>query len=124
MSKLDSVKKIVRDFSDVADFVFVYVEEAHPVDGWDYESNKYKIPEHKTVADRLEAAKLLADTGLPPCTLLIDTMENTAVRAYFAYPERLYVLENGKVSFVGGIGPFGYHPKAVREWLVGYKRRE
>lgn len=34
MAKLHDFGEIVRDFSDVADFVIVYIEEAHPSDGW------------------------------------------------------------------------------------------
>lgn len=33
-AKLRDFGEIVRDFSDVADFVIVYIEEAHPSDGW------------------------------------------------------------------------------------------
>ena len=32
--KLRDFGEIVRDFSDIADFIIVYIEEAHPSDGW------------------------------------------------------------------------------------------
>jgi hypothetical protein len=31
---LDEFRSIVKEFEDVADFVLVYIEEAHPADGW------------------------------------------------------------------------------------------
>lgn len=34
MAKLRDFGEIVREFSDIADFVIVYIEEAHPSDGW------------------------------------------------------------------------------------------
>ena len=34
IAKMDQVHDVHRDFSAVADFVFVYVQEAHPDDGW------------------------------------------------------------------------------------------
>ena len=34
MSQLDAFQKMVNDFSQVADFCVVYIEEAHPSDGW------------------------------------------------------------------------------------------
>lgn len=34
MVKLRDFGEIVRDFSDIADFIIVYIEEAHPSDGW------------------------------------------------------------------------------------------
>ena len=34
MAKLRDFGEIVHDFSNIADFVIVYIEEAHPSDGW------------------------------------------------------------------------------------------
>ena len=34
MSQLDEFKKMANQFSHVADFCVVYIEEAHPSDGW------------------------------------------------------------------------------------------
>ena len=34
MSALNGFRKLVADFNEIADFLIVYVEEAHPVDGW------------------------------------------------------------------------------------------
>ena len=34
MSQLDTFQKMANDFSQVADFCVVYIEEAHPLDGW------------------------------------------------------------------------------------------
>lgn len=34
MSQLDEFQKMAQDFSQVADFCVVYIEEAHPSDGW------------------------------------------------------------------------------------------
>ena len=34
LSQLDAFQKMVNDFSKVADFCVVYIEEAHPSDGW------------------------------------------------------------------------------------------
>ena len=34
MAKLQKFRKIVQDYSGIADFAIVYVEEAHPSDGW------------------------------------------------------------------------------------------
>ena len=34
IAKMAYIHEAQRDFADVADFVFVYVQEAHPYDGW------------------------------------------------------------------------------------------
>jgi thiol-disulfide isomerase/thioredoxin len=37
MKKIDKYAEIIADYKDVADFVTVYIEEAHPQDGWAFE---------------------------------------------------------------------------------------
>ena len=49
----------------------------------------------------------------------IDDMSNAANDAYAAWPERLYVIdETGRIAYRGGMGPFKYNPKEVRDWLA------
>ena len=49
----------------------------------------------------------------------IDDMSNAANDAYAAWPERLYVVdEGGHIAYRGGMGPFNYNPAEVREWLA------
>ena len=42
MAKLRQFNEIARDFTDVADFVVVYIEEAHPTDGWAFKVRFFK----------------------------------------------------------------------------------
>lgn len=44
VAKLSDFGEIVRDFSDIADFVIVYIEEAHPSDGWALKVSSSKLP--------------------------------------------------------------------------------
>lgn len=49
----------------------------------------------------------------------IDEMNNAANDAYAAWPERLYIIDkDGCISYKGGMGPFNYEPKEIREWLT------
>ena len=51
-------------------------------------------------------------------------MSNAANDAYAAWPERLYIIdEGGHISYKGGNGPFKYDPKEVRAWLAKALRR-
>ena len=34
MAKLHIFRRMVRDFGGIADFAVIYIEEAHPADGW------------------------------------------------------------------------------------------
>lgn len=48
-------------------------------------------------------------------------MDNQCNSLYAAWPERLYIIHNGHVVFKGGIGPEGYHPELVEEWVNFYQ---
>lgn len=37
MKRMEKFAQLIADFKDVADFVTVYIEEAHPQDGWAFE---------------------------------------------------------------------------------------
>ncbi|CAH1267021.1 DIO1 [Branchiostoma lanceolatum] len=157
------VKRIMSDFATVADFVVVYVAEAHPTDGWvmsksmdiharsqDFEwggsfsclrdqraplkkwtfkpvggfgrtprtppGYGHDIGQHRSLEERLAAAEMLALHDLP-CTVLVDTMDNAAVRAYAAMPDRFYIVLDGVCVYKGAPGPGGYQPEEVRDWL-------
>lgn len=44
-------------------------------------------------------------------------MSNAGEKRYAAWPERLYIIDGGKVAYVGGKGPFDYKPPEVAAWL-------
>uniref|UniRef100_A0A8C4EPS8 Iodothyronine deiodinase n=1 Tax=Dicentrarchus labrax TaxID=13489 RepID=A0A8C4EPS8_DICLA len=112
-------KELVKDFSDVADFLVVYIAEAHSTDGWAF-TNNFDINQHQSLEDRLAAAKILVQKE-PLCPVVVDEMNNSAAIKYGAMPERLYVLQAGKVVYKGAIGPWGYDPKEVRSFLEKMK---
>ena len=135
-----------KEYKDRADFAIIYLEEAHPTDGWMYPAVKHQIVQHTEMAHRVEAAKSLIQdlqeigervqpglTGLaldlPP--MFVDTMDNLASCAFGALPERLVVLgaagESGKegrgdgeqaeVLWLGGKGPEDYRVSDCRKAL-------
>ncbi|XP_019626689.1 PREDICTED: type I iodothyronine deiodinase-like [Branchiostoma belcheri] len=111
------VKRIMSDFASVADFVVVYVAEAHPTDGWALSGNMATdIRQHRSLEERLAAAEMLALHDIP-CPILVDTMDNAAARAYAALPERLYIVLDGVCVYRGEQGTGGYRPEEVRDWL-------
>ena len=122
MSQLDAFNKVVSDFDSCADFVAVYIAEAHPLEGWTLDNNEYGIGQHKQIEDRRSAAEMLKDAGMA-CPVVMDTMANEAIDEYAALPEALYVIENGVVK-VKCLGPYGdYNPENVRKWLQSYVKR-
>jgi hypothetical protein len=84
--------------------VFVYLFEAHATDEWPL-GDAVVINQHQTLDDRIAAAKLLQDKYHAECEIYVDSMGNAFNKAFFAWPERFYVLsmvkydhEDGKAS--------------------------
>ncbi|XP_039094942.1 type I iodothyronine deiodinase isoform X2 [Hyaena hyaena] len=84
-------------------------------DGWAFKNN-VNIRNHRDLQDRLQAARLLLDRH-PQCPVVVDTMRNQSSRLYAALPERLYVLQEGRILYKGKPGPWNYHPEEVRAVL-------
>ncbi|KAJ1063989.1 hypothetical protein K5549_009301 [Capra hircus] len=110
-----SIWDFMQDFGSVADFLIIYIEEAHASDGWAFKNN-VDIKNHRNLQDRLRAAHLLLDRS-PQCPVVVDTMKNQSSSCYAALPERLYVLQEGRILYKGKPGPWNYHPEEVRAVL-------
>jgi hypothetical protein len=123
MGQLAAFIDLAEDHKD-ADFVTVYLEEAHPTEGWLYPSVEHFIKQHKILSDRLSAASILhtklqalvkgRDVEVP---LLVDSMQNSASRAFGALPERLVIIHEERVHFIGGRGPQDYSISEVSNSL-------
>uniref|UniRef100_A0A668SEV5 Iodothyronine deiodinase n=1 Tax=Oreochromis aureus TaxID=47969 RepID=A0A668SEV5_OREAU len=120
---------LVEDFSDVADFLLVYIDEAHPSDGWvapPMGSCSFSFRKHQNLEERMGAARQLTEHfSLPPqCQLVADCMDNNANVAYGVSNERVCIVQQKKIAYLGGKGPFFYNLKDVRQWLEqSYGRR-
>lgn len=119
MYKLGEFKQLVKDFSDVADFLVVYIAEAHSTDGWAF-TNNIDINLHQSLEDRLSAAQILVRKD-PLCPVVVDDMSDVTATKYGALPERLYVLQAGNIVYKGTEGPWGYDPLEVRAFLQKMK---
>jgi hypothetical protein len=118
------LRGIWEKYKDRAEFLTVYVSEAHPDDEWRMESNREEkviLDQPRTFEERREAARLLVDRfeyGLP---LALDAMDDKAEAAYAAWPERLYVVaKGGRIVYRGGLGPFGFHPEEMERALAAH----
>lgn len=123
MTRLAAFQRIVRQYADIADFVVVYIEEAHPSDGWASTDAPHQIPKHRCLEDRLRAAQLML-AEVPGSNVVVDNMENSSNAAYGAYFERLYIVRDERVVYQGGRGPEGYRISELRTWLEEYRNTE
>lgn len=120
MTRLKAFQRLVSQYTDIVDSLLVYIEEAHPSDGWMSSDAPYQIPKHRCLEDRLKAAQLM-NLEVPGCVVVADSMDNSSNVAYGAYFDRLYILQDGKVVYQGGRGPEGYRISELRNWLDEYR---
>lgn len=113
--------EMYQDYKDRADFLAVYIREAHPLDEWQMKSNVDQgvcYPQPQTLAQRVAIANDFTQRFHFPIPMGVDPMNDAANRAYAGWPERIYIIdESGKIVYRGGIGPFNYHPEEARAWL-------
>lgn len=117
MGKLDTFCEMVKRYADCVDFLIIYVEEAHPTDGW-YFTNKYTVASHKTLQDRIESALNLSIDRELPCPLVVDSMDDACQLAYGGHPERLFVIQDGRIIYHGGKGPQNYSLPELEAFLL------
>ena len=116
--------KIYEDYKDHADFLTIYIREAHPLDEWQMKSNAkdkddvcYVQP--KTLDQRVAIANDFSKRFKFPLPFGIDEMSIAANDAYAAWPESLYILDEiVHISYKGVYGRFKYYPKEVLAWLA------
>ena len=109
--------QIYRQYNDSVEFFVVYVQEAHPTDGWQTDSNVEQsvlFRQHRSYDERESVAQSCSidlHIGLP---IIIEEMNNAVDEAYGAAPERLYLVDvDGKVAYHGGAGPHFFN---LDEW--------
>ena len=122
MAKFGEFCNVASSFAPVADFVTVYIEEAHAADGWAF-NNNVSINKHCQIEDRISAAKRLLEHK-PTFPIVCDGMNEEANFTYGGLYERLYIIHRGKIAYQGGRGPRLYFLKEVVEWLENYRSLE
>lgn len=115
------IEKLREEHEAKVEFVIVYIKEAHPDDEWQMDSNRkeavlYRQP--KTFEARVELARAFMNKLNVKTTTLVDDITNKAMACYAAWPERIYVIEtDGHIVYKGGMGPFGFKPEELTEFL-------
>ena len=107
---------------DNADFLMVYVREAHPTDGWVMKSNEkvgVAVAQPTTFVARQAVAEQCATKLNPSMPLLVDDISDTVGNMYSGMPARLYVIDTqGNVAYKSGRGPFGFKPEEMEQALL------
>jgi hypothetical protein len=111
-----------RRYGDRAEFIAVYVKEAHPTDGWRMASNDqagiaFKQP--RELGERTDVAHKCCGALEITMPLLVDGIDDAVGHAYSGMPDRLYVIDRaGRVAYKSGRGPFGFKPGEMEQALA------
>jgi hypothetical protein len=102
-------------------FYVVYIQEAHPVDGWQMPSNveaKVLVASAHTFDERDAAANVCVVKLGIKIPALVDDINDTTEIAYTGWPDRLYVIDrDGQIAYKSRPGPYGFKPPEVEKTL-------
>ncbi|QDT98734.1 deiodinase-like protein [Gimesia aquarii] len=122
-NQLEGVDAVYEQFKDRAQFLFVYVREAHPdsvlsvIDQNGKESLR-KIPQPTDMLTRVSNAAICQRTKDLNIPIAIDTIDNRVGKAYAGRPNRMVVVgTDGKFLFVTVPSPLGTDARSLRNWL-------
>jgi len=124
LGTLNDFIKFSKEYSTKAKFLNIYIEEAHPTDGWYIEGSKYILAQHKTIEERFHAAQLLKkefeninnqlhdnqdeQDKSEDQIIIVDDINNIISQLFGAIPERMAIIYQNKLFYLGGKGPFDY----------------
>lgn len=113
-----------RKWKPQAEFLTVYIREAHPVkdDESATPTNKLAgiiVKQPRTLEERSKVAERCSAVLNIDTPMVVDTIDNRIAQTYQAMPDRLYVIgRDGRVAYMGGPGPFGFNPYEMEQALM------
>jgi hypothetical protein len=95
----------------------VYIDEAHPSDIWQMQSNikegvLFRNP--TTSEEREKVASSCVRKLHLAIPALIDSIDNRVEQRYTGWPDRIYLIgSDGRIRFKTEPGPFGFDAKSL-----------
>lgn len=99
-----AINEAFRRYKDQAEFVMIYVREAHPAETGAIPENKAlgPIPAPTNLHERSQLAQTCATNLHLQMPLLVDDMDDSTAERYQSWPERLYVVgSDGRIAYAG-----------------------
>lgn len=95
----------------------IYIREAHPTDGWYLGEGKGPdLDDPKTMEERRGVAGDCEAAMAYGIKTYVDEMDDAVMKAYVAWPERLYLVDKtGHVAYAGERGPWGFSPGELKD---------
>ena len=120
--KVMAVKPLFEKYGEKAEFMMVYIREAHPESviqvKKDGKELLKKFEQTDSFEQRMENAQYCSSLLDLPFPIIVDGDDNMVKEAYAGWPIRLMVVdEKGKIAFDGGKGPKGFEAEKLGNWL-------
>lgn len=118
------MNRLYKEYSDRAEFLLVYIREAHPDDGWQVPPNRRQgviVNQPKTSSERAKVATQACSALRLELPTVVDSMDNKVGEAYQGWPDRLYVVgKSGTIDYAGDKGPWGFDVGELESFLEIY----
>ena len=124
-SQLDGIDEVYEQFKDKAEFLFVYVREAHPNSVLSIEDEKGNeslrtIPQAANAEERKQAAIYCQRSIQLQLPIAVDSIDNKVGQAYAGWPNRMVVVDtHGKIVYASNPAPGGTNGKNS---AIGYSK--
>jgi iodothyronine deiodinase-like protein len=116
------VDALFERYRGEANFLMVYVREAHPTDGWAMEANTragVAAAQPKTLGERAAVCDQFCQRLKPTLPVVVDDVTDDVGNAYSGMPARLYLIDSaGKIAYKSGRGPFGFKVGELEQALA------
>lgn len=110
---MTAISDLEREFHDRVTFVLIYIDEAHPTDGWVTPNNPFEVKRARSLDDRRAAAREFRDRLDVTLPIVLETMDRSAERIFGAFPNRLVIADaNGNIVSTGAPGPWSTRDSA------------
>lgn len=120
--EIRALEDLRRRYGDRVEFLVIYIREAHPEEGWVFNTNREAgIVIHDPVSQeqRASVAARARELGIR-MPVLIDDIDDRVASTYGAWPVRLYLVgKDGRIAFQGVFGPFGFEASQLEAAIQG-----
>jgi hypothetical protein len=108
-----------EEFGEEVEFIVVYIREAHALEETMAAGN-VGLPAVEAPTNDIErmgvAQQCHSQFDLGEMTLLVDGIDDAVEDAYYAHPDRLYLVgKDGSIAYHGLQGPNGMRPDELLE---------
>ncbi len=121
-----TLERLHQEYGRAVGFLYVYIREAHPEDGWKMPRNQrdgIAVKDPKSMTERADLTRQACAFFKTAIPAVVDTMDDATDRAYAGWPSRIYLVDaGGRIAVRGEPGPRGLVPAAreVENWLKAH----